>query len=263
MATTTSSSWTSIYSVHCSKQVVDTIRLLHPRCHLAFISAHMTPCAQPLDVAYNGPIKHYIWSCMTRHFARNVAAACQSEEPVARVDLCIGTLRPLLGEWIRQAFRDVGARQELHSRAWPLCTATADEEHRLMEDKAHVAFESGTLFSDEPLIAEVVETHEHAEPTEADDESEGELHEGEHKDGEQDHESSGQEDLGEHKDGEHHQGERKPEDESTARATKRARMNPEHLESKLEASAAKAISNAEKCGFLAAIYGRYAAKQRL
>ena len=46
-----------LYSVHRSELVLQATRTLHPRCHLAFISAHTTPYAQPLDIAYRQPIK--------------------------------------------------------------------------------------------------------------------------------------------------------------------------------------------------------------
>ncbi len=231
-----------LYSVHRSEAVLTNVRICHPRCHLAFIGAHTTPWCQPLDIAYNGPLKRIVRGRVTEHFGRNVVAACRKEE-AAVLDFRIGTMRPLLAEWVVSAFVELDGRGELHSRAWREYQATTDEEHMQMLDEAHKAQQNGTLFSDLPL--DVVKEHEYEVPPEGYTESNAEEND---EDGEEE--------------------DQLPDvattvvEEGAVPPPKKARTTPEEMEDKKEAAEARKVyTKAEKCGFLAAIYGRYTSRR--
>ena len=137
--------WNSVLRIS-SQFLSKSVKECFPHCHVAFIPGGHTAHAQPLDVAFHGPLKALLRRKASEYFAREVVRFLREGEQFT-IDLSVGTIRLLMLQWLSQGLEDVGSRQQLHAAAWSMHTDNTDADWYSTRNAAHAAHKAGTLFS--------------------------------------------------------------------------------------------------------------------
>ena len=97
--------------IHTSKEFRRRVREEMEWIKLVYVAPTHTATAQPLDVAYNFPLKASLTRVATAHFLKLLLDAIESDDKGARqVDTRMSSLKPLLPHWVGVALNELSLR---------------------------------------------------------------------------------------------------------------------------------------------------------
>ena len=131
-----------------SLPIVELIRTQEvlPRRFLVHALPH-TATAQPLDVAYNFPLKASLTRVATAHFSKLLLDAIESDDKGARqVDTRMSSLKPLLPHWVGVALNELSLRDDVREFGWRHLFVPAGEDREAVIAAAQELHEEEKLF---------------------------------------------------------------------------------------------------------------------
>ena len=133
--------------IHTSKEFRRRVREEMEWIKLVYVAPTHTATAQPLDVAYNFPLKASLTRVATAHFSKLLLDAIESDDKGARqVDTRMSSLKPLLPHWVGVALNEVSLRDDVREFGWRHLFVPAGEDREAVIAAAQELHEEEKLF---------------------------------------------------------------------------------------------------------------------
>ena len=114
---------------------------------LVYVAPTHTATAQPLDVAYNFPLKASLTRVATAHFSKLLLDAIESDDKGARqVDTRMSSLKPLLPHLVGVALNELSLRDDVREFGWRHLFVPAGEDREAVIAAAQELHEEEKLF---------------------------------------------------------------------------------------------------------------------
>ena len=133
--------------IHTSKEFRRRVREEMEWIKLVYVAPTHTATVQPLDVAYNFPLKASLTRVATAHFSKLLLDAIESDDKGARqVDTRMSSLKPLLPHWVGVALNELSLRDDVREFGWRHLFVPAGEDREAVIAAAQELHEEGRLF---------------------------------------------------------------------------------------------------------------------
>ena len=134
--------------IHMSKEFRRRVREEMEWIKLVYVAPTHTATAQPLDVAYNFPLKASLTRVPTAHFSKLLLDAIESDDKGARqVDTRMSSLKPLLPHWVGVALNELSLRDDIREFGWRHLFVPAGEDRETVIAAAQELHEDGEALS--------------------------------------------------------------------------------------------------------------------
>ena len=130
---------------HISTSFIEMWKEKLPWIHLANVAPNHTPFSQPLDVAYNRPLKEAVRTRYMKYMAREVLAQ-DLVGTTPTVDTRLTSLRQPLTTWVSETLTALQDRDTIKGKAWRHLVTDGETDFWHTVEEARKRNASGTLF---------------------------------------------------------------------------------------------------------------------
>lgn len=128
-----------VWKVHISQEFRSMLADDFPHIHLVYVPANCTSKLQPADYALNYPLKHAVKRSFDAHASAEVLRQVKSGSVSGLRDfLKLSSLKPLLLDWLADAWARLAVERVLIQRAWHQCVVQYYDVHDAIKRAAAV-----------------------------------------------------------------------------------------------------------------------------
>ena len=149
--------------MHKNSEFLNWIKGEHANVLVLFVPANCTSKLQPADVILQRPLKHAFKLQFHKWTTSQVRTQIEGGKD-GDVDLRMSNLKPLICEWLHNAWTQVKNMQDMIIKGWDKCGIDKAFIHEF-QLKAMVANAESPLFKVTPEIEENIEEDNNSDPT--------------------------------------------------------------------------------------------------